>query len=106
MHFLPDMYVACDVCGGRRYNRETLSIRYHGCTISDVLELTVDQALVHFAAVPAIARTPNTLMDAGLYYIRPGQSAPTPSGGEGKRVKQLERACCRERRCRSEKMKV
>src|SRR3546814_21087321 len=86
MHFLPDMYVACDVCGGRRYNRETLSIRYHGCTISDVLELTVEQALVHFGAVPAIARKLNTLMDVGLSYIRLGQSATTLSGGEAQRV--------------------
>ena len=87
MHFLPDMYVPCDVCGGRRYNRETLDIRYHGYNVSDVLDLTVEQALGHFQAVPAIARKLNTLMDVGLSYIRLGQSATTLSGGEAQRVK-------------------
>ncbi|HEU0230999.1 MAG TPA: excinuclease ABC subunit UvrA [Burkholderiaceae bacterium] len=87
MHFLPDMYVPCDVCNGRRYNRETLDIRYHGHNISDVLELTVEQALAHFSAVPAIARKLNTLMDVGLSYIRLGQNATTLSGGEAQRVK-------------------
>jgi excinuclease ABC subunit A len=81
------MYVPCDVCNGRRYNRETLDIRYHGHNISDVLELTVEQALAHFSAVPAIARKLNTLVDVGLSYIRLGQNATTLSGGEAQRVK-------------------
>src|SRR5699024_870538 len=87
MHFLPDMYVPCEVCKGSRYNQETLQIRYRGLTISDVLELTVEQALQHFDAVPAIARKLNTLMQVGLSYIRLGQSATTLSGGEAQRVK-------------------
>ncbi|HLR77746.1 MAG TPA: excinuclease ABC subunit UvrA, partial [Burkholderiaceae bacterium] len=87
MHFLPDMYVPCDVCDGKRYNRETLNIRYRGRTISDVLDLTVEQALGYFDAVPAIARKLNTLMDVGLSYIRLGQSATTLSGGEAQRIK-------------------
>lgn len=87
MHFLPDMYVPCEVCEGRRYNRETLDIRYRGYTISDVLDLTVMQALELFAAVPTVARKLQTLMDVGLSYIRLGQSATTLSGGEAQRVK-------------------
>jgi len=87
MHFLPDMYVPCDVCGGRRYNRETLDIRYRGRNISEVLDLTVQQALDYFEAVPAIARKLKTLMDVGLSYVRLGQSATTLSGGEAQRVK-------------------
>jgi len=87
MHFLPDMYVPCDVCHGQRYNRETLEIRYRGCNISDVLNLTVAQAMPYFEAVPAIARKLQTLMDVGLSYIRLGQSATTLSGGEAQRVK-------------------
>ena len=87
MHFLPDMYVPCDVCVGKRYNRETLEIRYRGRNITEVLELTVEQALVYFEAVPAIARKLQTLMDVGLSYIRLGQSATTLSGGEAQRVK-------------------
>jgi len=87
MHFLPDMYVPCDVCGGKRYNRETLEIRYRGRNISEVLDLTVEQALDYFEAVPAIARKLKTLMDVGLSYIRLGQSATTLSGGEAQRVK-------------------
>ncbi len=87
MHFLPDMYVPCDVCKGKRYNRETLDIRYRGRTISEVLDLTVEQALGYFDAVPAIARKLSTLMDVGLSYIRLGQSATTLSGGEAQRVK-------------------
>ncbi len=87
MHFLPDMYVPCDVCGGKRYNRETLEIRYRGRTISEVLDLTVEQALAYFEAIPAIARKLKTLMDVGLSYIRLGQSATTLSGGEAQRVK-------------------
>ena len=87
MHFLPDMYVPCDLCEGKRYNRETLEIRYHGRNISEVLNLTVEQALTYFEAVPSIARKLNTLMDVGLSYIRLGQSATTLSGGEAQRVK-------------------
>lgn len=87
MHFLPDVYVPCDVCHGLRYNRETLDIRYRGKNISEVLDLTVEQALQYFDAVPAIARKLQTLMDVGLSYIRLGQSATTLSGGEAQRVK-------------------
>jgi excinuclease ABC subunit A len=87
MHFLPDMYVACDVCHGKRYNRETLEIRYKGKSIHDVLEMTVEQALAVFQAVPAVARKLETLTDVGLGYIRLGQSATTLSGGEAQRVK-------------------
>lgn len=87
MHFLPDVYVPCDVCHGLRYNRETLDIRYRGKTISEVLDLTVEQALPYFDAVPAIARKLQTLMDVGLSYLRLGQSATTLSGGEAQRVK-------------------
>jgi excinuclease ABC subunit A len=87
MHFLPDMYVPCDVCKGKRYNRETLEIRYRGRNISQVLDLTVEQALEYFDAVPSVARKLNTLMDVGLSYLRLGQSATTLSGGEAQRVK-------------------
>ncbi len=87
MHFLPDMYVPCDVCGGKRYNRETLEIRYRGRNISQVLNLTVEQALDYFEAVPSVARKLTTLMDVGLSYLRLGQSATTLSGGEAQRVK-------------------
>ncbi|MDX5364686.1 MAG: excinuclease ABC subunit UvrA [Pseudazoarcus pumilus] len=87
MHFLPDMYVPCDVCHGKRYNRETLEIRYRGKNIQEVLEMTVEQALDFFSAVPAIARKLDTMMDVGLGYIRLGQSATTLSGGEAQRVK-------------------
>ncbi|MDX3907874.1 MAG: excinuclease ABC subunit UvrA [Pigmentiphaga sp.] len=87
MHFLPDIYVPCDVCHGSRYNRETLEIRYRGRNISEVLDLTVEQALDYFDAVPAIARRLQTLIDVGLGYIRLGQSATTLSGGEAQRVK-------------------
>ncbi len=87
MHFLPDMYVPCEVCEGRRYNRETLDIRYRGLSISEVLDLTVAQALELFQAVPAVARKLQTLMDVGLSYIRLGQSATTLSGGEAQRIK-------------------
>ncbi|TAM89742.1 MAG: excinuclease ABC subunit UvrA [Candidimonas sp.] len=87
MHFLPDMYVPCDVCRGQRYNRETLDIRYRGYNISDVLDMTVEQALALFNAVPAIARKLKTLVDVGLSYIRLGQNATTLSGGEAQRVK-------------------
>ena len=87
MHFLPDMYVPCDVCHGKRYNRETLDVRYKGKTIHDVLEMTVSQALEFFAPVPAVARKLQTLDDVGLGYIGLGQSATTLSGGEAQRVK-------------------
>lgn len=87
MHFLPDMYVPCDVCMGKRYNRETLEIRYRGRSISEVLDLTVEQALDYFEAVPSVSRKLHTLMDVGLSYLRLGQSATTLSGGEAQRVK-------------------
>ncbi|QDW65976.1 excinuclease ABC subunit UvrA [Luteimonas granuli] len=87
MHFLPDVYVPCDVCQGKRYNRETLEIRYKGLNIHEVLELTVEDALELFHAVPALARKLETLADVGLGYIRLGQSATTLSGGEAQRVK-------------------
>ncbi len=87
MHFLPDIYVACDVCQGRRYNRETLEIKYKGKTIHDVLSMTVEEALDFFDAVPAVRRKLQTLMDVGLSYITLGQNATTLSGGEAQRVK-------------------
>jgi excinuclease ABC subunit A len=87
MHFLPDVYVACDLCHGRRYNRETLEIRYKGRNISEVLEMTVEEALAFFANVPAIAARLQTLSDVGLRYVRLGQNATTLSGGEAQRVK-------------------
>ncbi|MHB8678754.1 MAG: excinuclease ABC subunit UvrA [Rudaea sp.] len=87
MHFLPDVYVACDVCHGKRYNRETLEILYKGHTISDVLEMTVEDALKLFENIPALARKLETLLDVGLSYIKLGQSATTLSGGEAQRVK-------------------
>ncbi|UZD55146.1 excinuclease ABC subunit UvrA [Caldimonas aquatica] len=87
MHFLPDVYVPCDVCHGKRYNRETLEILYKGKNISEVLDMTVEDALGLFSAVPAIARKLQTLMDVGLGYVKLGQSATTLSGGEAQRVK-------------------
>ncbi len=87
MHFLPDVYVSCDVCHGKRYNRETLEIQYKGRSVHEVLQMTVTEALVLFSAVPAIARKLATLADVGLAYIRLGQSATTLSGGEAQRVK-------------------
>jgi len=87
MHFLPDIYVACDVCHGRRYNRETLEIRYKGRNIHEVLQLNVVEAVEFFSAVPAIAKKLATLSDVGLGYIQLGQSAVTLSGGEAQRVK-------------------
>jgi len=87
MHFLPDIYVPCDVCKGKRYNRETLEIRFKDLNISEVLDLTVEDALGFFEAVPAIHRKLQTLMDVGLSYIRLGQAATTLSGGEAQRVK-------------------
>jgi excinuclease ABC subunit A len=87
MHFLPDIYVPCDTCHGKRYNRETLDIRYKGKTIHEVLAMTVEHALEFFSAVPTLARKLQTLMDVGLGYITLGQSATTLSGGEAQRVK-------------------
>ncbi len=87
MHFLPDIYVACDVCKGKRYNRETLDIRYKGKNIHETLEMTVEDARKFFDAVPVIARKLQTLMDVGLSYIKLGQNATTLSGGEAQRVK-------------------
>ncbi|MDG2949119.1 excinuclease ABC subunit UvrA [Exercitatus varius] len=87
MHFLPDVYVPCDQCKGKRYNRETLEIRYKGKSIHQVLDMTVEEAREFFDAIPAIARKLQTLMDVGLSYIRLGQSSTTLSGGEAQRVK-------------------
>lgn len=87
MHFLPDVYVVCDVCHGKRYNREALEIKYKGKTISDVLEMTVEQAAGFFEYVPAIARKLDTLVEVGLGYIKLGQPATTFSGGEAQRIK-------------------
>jgi excinuclease ABC subunit A len=87
MHFLPDIYVPCDVCHGERYNRETLDVRYRGRNVHEVLQMTVEQAAEFFSAVPAISRKLQTLLDVGLGYIKLGQSATTLSGGEAQRVK-------------------
>jgi excinuclease ABC subunit A len=87
MHFLPDIYVPCDVCHGKRYNRETLEMHYKGKNIHDILQMTVEQAREFFDAVPVVARKLQTLVDVGLSYITLGQSATTLSGGEAQRVK-------------------
>ena len=87
MQFLPALYVTCEVCGGKRYNRETLEVRYKGLSIAEVLELTAQEALAFFDAYPAIKRKLQTICDVGLGYIRLGQSAPTLSGGEAQRLK-------------------
>ena len=87
MHFLPDVYVPCDVCKGKRYNRETLEIKFKDKNIHEVLEMTIEDARHFFDAIPAIARKLQTLMDVGLSYVRLGQSATTLSGGEAQRVK-------------------
>lgn len=87
MHFLPDIYVPCEVCGGKRYNRETLEVKYKGKTISDVLEMTVEEALAFFENIPRIKSKLQTLYDVGLSYVQLGQSSTTLSGGEAQRVK-------------------
>ncbi len=87
MNFLPDIFVPCEVCGGKRYNRETLEVRYKGKTIADVLDMTVEEALTFFSAIPKIAHKLQTLMDVGLGYVKVGQPATTLSGGEAQRVK-------------------
>ena len=87
MHFLPNVYVECEVCRGRRYNRETLEITYKGKNIADVLDLTVDEAARFFRNVPTIAEKLNSLLDVGLGYLRLGQAGTTLSGGEAQRVK-------------------
>jgi excinuclease ABC subunit A len=87
MHFLPDVYVPCEVCGGARYNRETLQVTYRGKTVSDILDMTVEEALHFFENIPKIKRKLQTLYDVGLGYIRMGQPATTLSGGEAQRVK-------------------
>ncbi|HIC93657.1 MAG TPA: excinuclease ABC subunit UvrA, partial [Anaerolineae bacterium] len=87
MQFLPDIYIKCDVCKGRRYNRETLQVRYKGKNIADVLDMTVEEAMEFFAHIPTIRRKLQTLYDVGLGYIKLGQPAPTLSGGEAQRVK-------------------
>ena len=87
MHFLADVYVPCEVCRGKRYNRETLEVRYKGKSISDVLDMTVDEAVPFFAALPKIAGRLQTLQDVGLGYVKLGQSSTTLSGGEAQRVK-------------------
>jgi excinuclease ABC subunit A len=87
MHFLPDVYVTCEVCRGKRYNRETLEVRYKGKNIADILDMTVVEALAFFEPVPSIKQKLQTLHDVGLDYIRLGQAATTLSGGEAQRVK-------------------
>ena len=87
MHFLPDIYVPCEVCEGKRYNRETLEITYKGKNIFEVLDLTIEDAREFFDAVPSLARKLQTLMDVGLSYVKLGQAATTLSGGEAQRVK-------------------
>jgi excinuclease ABC subunit A len=87
MHFLPDVYVPCEVCKGKRYNRETLEVRFKGKSIADVLEMPVEEALEFFAKIPKLRRRLQTLHDVGLDYVRLGQPATTLSGGEAQRVK-------------------
>ena len=87
MHFLPDVYVPCEVCGGKRYNRETLEVQYKGKSIYDVLDMTVEDALKFFENVPSITRKIQTLYDVGLGYVRLGQPSTELSGGEAQRIK-------------------
>ena len=87
MHFLPDIYVPCEVCGGKRYNRETLEVKYKGKSINEVLDMTVDEACEFFANVPRILKKIETLRDVGLGYIKLGQPSTTLSGGEAQRIK-------------------
>ena len=87
MHFLPDVYVPCEVCQGKRYNRETLEIKYKGKSIYDVLDMTVEEALTFFENVPSVQRKIQTLYDVGLSYVRLGQPSTTLSGGEAQRIK-------------------
>ena len=87
MHFLPDVYVPCEVCHGKRYNRETLEVKYKGKSISDVLNMTIEEALTFFENIPVIKRKIQTIYDVGLGYIKLGQPATTLSGGEAQRVK-------------------
>ena len=87
MHFLPDVYVPCEVCQGKRYNRETLEVKYKGKSIFDVLDMTVEEALTFFENVPSISRKIETLNDVGLSYIKLGQPSTTLSGGEAQRIK-------------------
>jgi excinuclease ABC subunit A len=87
MHFLPDVYVSCDICDSQRYNRETLEVRYKGKNIYEVLNMTVEEAVLFFSAIPTIKHKLQTLMDVGLSYITLGQNATTLSGGEAQRVK-------------------
>ena len=87
MHFLPDIYMPCEVCGGKRYNRETLEVKYKGKNISDVLEMTVEEGVEFFENIPKIANRLKTLYEVGLGYIKIGQSSTTLSGGEAQRVK-------------------
>src|SRR6202012_5070628 len=95
MHFLPDVYVTCDVCKGKRYNRETLEVTFKGKSIADVLDMTVDEASAFFAAVPRIRNVLETLQRVGLGYIHVGQQANTLSGGEAQRVKLAKELCKR-----------
>ena len=95
MHFLPAVYVACEECNGRRYNRETLEIHYKGLNIADVLEMTVDEACAFFRAVPQVYDVCLTLSEVGLGYLQLGQSATTLSGGEAQRVKLASELCKR-----------
>ena len=87
MHFLPDVYVPCEVCGGARYNRDTLQVRYKGRTIAEVLDMTIEDAAVFFRNIPSVSRVINTLEEVGLGYMQLGQAATTLSGGEAQRVK-------------------